>query len=96
MGMEEEPEKLGVSAEIEILKNEISCEKPAHDMLMPCTLGTVVRDARRIERSRREGEEAAQEKAPVDSVEFWHTLSLANASPQVPSPWLSHGIDGSC
>ena len=60
MGKAEEPEKLGLLAESEILKNEISCEKPLHDMPTPCLLRTVVRDAGQLKRRG----EAAEEKEP--------------------------------
>ena len=46
MGMAEEPEKLGVSAKVEILKGWISRDKPLHDKPMPCLLTAGVRDAR--------------------------------------------------
>ena len=82
-GIEEEPEKLGVLAEIEILKNGNSCEKPLNDMLMPCSLGTVVRDALRLERLG-EGEGVAEEKDSAGGVEFWHIFPLANTSSQCP------------
>jgi len=47
-GKAEEPEKLGLLAEIEFLKNAISCKKPLHDILMPCPLRAVIRDAHRL------------------------------------------------
>ena len=41
-----DPEKHGLLAEIEIRKNWMSCEKPLHDVPMPCPLGTVFHGAR--------------------------------------------------
>ena len=79
--MAEEPEKLGLLAEIEILKSAISCGKPLHDTPIPRLLGTAVHDARRPEQPRRESEEAAQAKDHVDSVEFWHSSSSALRTP---------------
>ena len=56
--------ELGLLAEIEILKDEISCEKPLHGVLIPCLFGTVARDARRFKRLRMVGEEAVEETEP--------------------------------
>jgi hypothetical protein len=63
--MVEEPENLGLLAEIEILKNGSSVRNPYTKFPMPCLLGSAIRDARRVKRPRREGEEAAQEKLVV-------------------------------
>ena len=90
----DEPEKLDALAEIEILKNGITSENPLHDMPMPCPLGTVVRDAWRVEQPRREGEGAAQEKDPAVGVEPWHSSPLASTSSRRPMRCLSDVASG--
>ena len=68
-GTVEEPEKLGVLAKTETLKNRITSENPLHRMPTPCPLGTAVRDAWRVERPGRVGEGAARKDSAV-GVEF--------------------------
>ena len=72
--MAEDPEVLGVSVEIEIQKGGISSGERVHDMLMPRPIASAVWDAGWVNRSGRDGVGAAQEKDPVDCVEFSRTF----------------------